>query len=81
MGGLFDIPSKEKNIELLENKMNEPNFWDNIEEANKLNKELTLLKKEISTYNTVLNKLSSNKEIAELLELEYNEEFKQELEK
>ncbi len=80
MGGLFDIPSKEKNIELLESKMNEPNFWDNIEEANKLNKELTLLKKEISTYNTVLNKLSSNKEIAELLELEYNEEFKQELE-
>ena len=30
--------------------MNQPGFWDNIEEANKLNKQLTLLKKETREY-------------------------------
>lgn len=61
--------------------MHNPNFWDDIESANKLNKELTLLKKETSTYNNLNKEVEANKEVTELLELEYSEELSQELEK
>ena len=60
--------------------MNQLGFWDNIEEANKLNKQLTLLKKETSEYNRINKEIISNKEILELIELEYSEELLKELE-
>ena len=80
MGGLFDVESKTQEIKQIESLMNEPNFWDNIDKANKYNKELTLLKKEISEYNRILKEIISNKEIIELIELEYSEELLTEIE-
>ncbi len=59
--------------------MNEPNFWDNIDKANQLNQELSFLKKEISSYQSITNKIKDNQELIELLELEYSEELKDEL--
>lgn len=81
MGGHFDIESKKSKILKIENQMQEPNFWDDIEKANNLNKELTILKKETSTYNNLNKEVASNKEVAELLELEYSEELSLELER
>ena len=47
--------------------MNKPGFWDNIDQANKLNKQLTLLKKETSEYNRLTKEILSSKEILELI--------------
>ena len=60
--------------------MNTPGFWDNIDHANKLNKQLTFLKKETSEYNRLTKEITSSKEILELIELEYSEELLIELE-
>ncbi len=60
--------------------MHNPDFWNDIEKANYLNKELTLLKKETSTYNNLNKEVEANKEVLELLELEYSEEIAAELE-
>ena len=60
--------------------MNTPGFWDNIDYANKLNKQLTFLKKETSEYNRLTKEISSSKEILELIELEYSEDLLSELE-
>ena len=59
--------------------MNKPGFWDNIDHANKLNKQLTFLKKETSEYNRLTKEIVSSKEILELIELEYSEELINEL--
>lgn len=61
--------------------MNQPNFWDDIDYANKQNKQLTYLKKETSEYNRLIKEIISSKEIIELIELEYSEELLNELEK
>ena len=60
--------------------MNEPNFWDDIEKANKVNKELTLLKKETSSYNNIVKRIESNTEMLELLSLEPSKDIQNELE-
>lgn len=79
-GGLFDVESKKRRLEEIENKMSSPNFWDDIETANNLNKELTLLKKETSSYNNLNKEIKANKEVLELVELEYSEDLVKELE-
>ena len=81
MGGLFDVLKKQSRISSIEEEMNKPNFWDNIDEANKLNKELTTLKKEVSLYNRLDKELKDNEEIIELIELEPSTDLQQELEK
>lgn len=60
--------------------MHNPDFWNNIDKANNLNKELTILKKETSSYNNLNKEVEANKEVLELLELEYSEELATELE-
>lgn len=47
--------------------MNEPNFWDDIENANKINQTLTNLKKSISSYNKLNNVVSTSKEMLLLI--------------
>ena len=81
MGGHFEVEKKLEEISKLEQQMNEPNFWDDIDKANKTNKELTLLKKETSSFNNIKKRLDSNKEMLELLEIEPSEEIQEELEK
>lgn len=60
--------------------MHNPDFWNDIDKANNLNKELTILKKETSSYNNLNKEVEANKEVLELLELEYSEELATELE-
>ena len=60
--------------------MNEPDFWNNPEEANMYNKELTLLKKETSSYNNIQKSINDDIEILELLKLDENLSLKEELE-
>lgn len=60
--------------------MNEPNFWDNIDKANKLNQELTNIKKEITSYKKTEKEIMDSQEILELIKIEPSEEIQQELE-
>lgn len=81
MGGLFEVEKKQSQIKNLEEQMNQPNFWDNIDNANKVNKELSILRKELSAYNSISKNIDENLEIAELLELESSTDLQEELEK
>ena len=60
--------------------MNEPTFWDNVDESSKLNQELSNLKKEIASYNKNKKDLSDSIEIIELIKLEPSDELQTELE-
>ncbi len=62
-GGIFDLEAKEKKIKELEEEQTKEDFWQNIDKANEVNKELSNLKKELSLYSDL------NKQINEGLEL------------
>jgi len=47
LGGHFDISKLKSDKELLENKLNNPNIWDDVEKANELNKELSNINKKV----------------------------------
>ena len=80
MGGLFDISTKENKIKSLEEQINEPNFWNDIDKANQVNQELSFLKKEISTYQNLSKKINDDEEIIALLEIEFSSEILEEIE-
>lgn len=81
MGGHFDINSKEIKIGKLETICGEPDFWNNIEKANKINKEINILKKEITEYKNIKKDLESNEEMISLIELEPSIDIQLEIEK
>ena len=60
--------------------MNEPDFWNDVDKSNLINKELSSLKKEISTYNKISTSINDDKEIFHILEEENNEDIQKELE-
>jgi len=70
LGKYLDIPTKEKRIDELEHKMNEPNFWLDQQEANKVIKELKTLKSSVQQYSNFNNKLG---ELEELLNISHEE--------
>ena len=45
--------------------MNKPNFWDDVDNANKINQKLINLKKSVSSYNKLNNSISLIKEVLE----------------
>lgn len=47
MGGLFDLEEKKKQLDELTKEVNETNFWDDIENANKVTIRLNSIKKEL----------------------------------
>lgn len=76
MGGLFDINSISKRIIELEKAMEREDFWDDYNNANKINKEYSDLKKTLNNYNNLKDSL----ETLELLQNEMSEdEFSKEL--
>lgn len=66
MGGHFDLESKTKRIVELHEQLSEDGIWNNIEKANKLNKELSDIEKSIKEYNLLLNDVKSSMELIEL---------------
>ena len=80
MGGLFEVDAKSKEISELEEKMSEPNFWNDVDKANNINKRLTFLKKETSKYKDISKSLNNDEEMIELIELEPSIELQNELE-
>ena len=76
LGGLFDIPKLESRIKELESKINTENFWNDYEEASRVNSEYSNLKKKVHKYNTLLEAINTLELLKdELTEDEYNKEL------
>lgn len=59
--------------------MNTPNFWDDVDSANKVNQELINLKKSVSSYNKLNNSITLIKEVIESNDIELISEVTNEL--
>ena len=59
--------------------MNTPNFWDDVDNANKVNQELINLKKSVSSYNKLNNNISLIKEVLDTNDEELISEITNEL--
>lgn len=75
-GGLFEPIKKENKIKELESKINEPDFWNNKRESEKVITELNNLKNKINKVKEVKEKIEGHLEILEVLKKEFDEEFK-----
>jgi len=76
LGGRFDIDSLKSKCAELKSEMNKDNFWENVDNANVINKEFSRLKKIIDNYT----ELKDSCETLELLQAELSlEDFEKEL--
>ncbi|MCA9837977.1 MAG: peptide chain release factor 2 [Trueperaceae bacterium] len=64
--GYLDIASKETRLAELEPKLNDPNLWNNPDEAKKISQEATRLRKVLETYSLLKNDLEGLEELYEL---------------
>lgn len=61
--GIFDLNSKKDELKNLEEKLNEDNFWQDVDNANVINKKISHLKKEINLYEELDKELNESIEI------------------
>ena len=79
MGGIFDLNSKQEKVEELEGIISKPNFWDDVDKANKINTELSNLLKPIKKYKEIEDTIEINLEILDLLNTQSDDELIREL--
>ena len=66
----FDLPGKEKRVEELERKMEEPDFWEDTEGSQKVMKELKMLKDTIQTAEELNRQFEDTDTLLEMAEEE-----------
>lgn len=66
MGGHFDLDSKNSRISEIKSELAKDGIWENIEYANELNKELSMLEKSLKEYNELLNTITEDIELLDL---------------
>ena len=74
-GGLFDPSSKEEKIKELEQKMNEPDFWNDKNQSQKIINECNYLKNTLQDVSCLKQKIELNVEMLEELKKESSLEF------
>lgn len=79
LGGLFDIESLNKRLEELDNKMQEPDFWNDLKKAQSLTQEAKLVKDKIENYKALKNRLEDIEVLIELTSLEDDESINKEV--
>ena len=79
MGTSLDINTKEQKIAELEYKMGEPTFWDNAEEAQRINKELGDIKGTVDKYKSLESKIGDTEAMWELGMEEGSAEYEEEV--
>lgn len=67
LGGLFDIDVMEKKIDELENKMQEPNFWNEISLAQSVTQEAKILKDKIERFRGLEGSIEDIEVLRELV--------------
>lgn len=75
MGGLFDLEEKKREVEDLTKKVNKPNFWDDIENANKVTIRLNSINKELKE----IEEINANVSLLEEYITIYNETVQEEV--
>jgi peptide chain release factor 2 len=68
LGGIFDLASREKLIDALNEKMSRPDFWDRPQEAQKTVDELKTLRKVVDPWKKAWEKSSEVGEFLDLLD-------------
>ena len=80
LGGLFDLPQKESEINDLEEKMGQPNFWDDQQAAQQTINELNHLKNLVESFTTLNESLEDGLVLYELVREESDPDLQKELE-
>ena len=62
----LEVPAKEEKIAELEYKMGEPTFWDDAEEAQKINQELNDVKISVDKYKNLKTKFEDAQTLWEM---------------
>jgi len=62
----FDIPGCQSRIKELEEEMNDPSFWNDLERSQKVNKEIKILKNKIQKYNDLQKRMEDIEVMIEL---------------
>ena len=78
-GGHFDIDSKKEEIKRLEKETENPNFWNNKNEAEELLKNINSLKDLVNQVESVKKEIESNIDVLNLLEIEEDNELMNEV--
>lgn len=78
--GLFDLENKETNIQEYEEMMADPQFWDNQERAQTIIDQNNAIKSVVNNYYEVAETLEEMVATYELLQEEYDDEMKDDLE-
>ncbi len=73
-GGFFDYENRKERLEEVDLRMEDPNLWDNPEEAQALGQERTRLAEVVEGLDTMDRGLVDAKELLELAEMEEDEE-------
>lgn len=79
LGGLFDIEALKKKIEELENKMQEPSFWNDLKLAQSITQESKYLKDRLEKYKDLEGRVEDIEILIELSAEEKDESSKQEI--
>ena len=74
-GGLFDTDQKIKDIKMLEEQMNQADFWEDKEASDAVIGSLSLLKKQTTDLAQSKKKIEDLADMIELLDMEYDEEI------
>lgn len=77
----FDLASKRRQIEELEEQTNRPDFWNDPQNASQVTKKLGLLRNEVGRFENLQQRLKAIVELAELAMEENDESLVSELEK
>lgn len=81
MGGHFDLDSKLARKKELVTLSNDANFWNDRDNANKVNKELANISKIIDEYNYILESTKNSLDLINLIKLENDDDILQGLER
>ena len=76
---LFDITTKKKELQELENKTLEPNFWDDNKESGKVLSKIKSIKDVVLEYSKLYDEISNLQEMTDLVMEEFDEELKKEI--
>ena len=62
----FDLPGKKTKLKELETQAEDPSIWDNPQEAQKLMKSIALIRQRIESWESLSQRLSDTRELAEM---------------
>lgn len=68
MGGHFDIEGLSAELNLLREESKSPEFYNDINNANEVNKKISYLDKQLNIYNTLLQRIDADIELIDLVE-------------